>query len=267
MPIRNDTYKLINERTGDSRTIGWCEIAEYYADLYNKLDRDLAISIGNPNTSKDACLKVAQRICAEEWKTQRAREREKDREEEIAKYKKQIENDLANEVQAYKEEILYGRQPPKEKKVVHTEDSLMAQRFRRLKREWREEGKDITTTTLYHGTKETNIEAFIRNGFILPMTKGMLGAGIYLGQFEKAENYAGHNGMILKVLVMLGKCKELCDVELIEENRGFDSLHLRSGYYHGVNKGFLKNEEWVIRNPDQIKLVSFERNSHGRSWV
>lgn len=261
-------FLLVNGRTDKCRHVYWDNIAEYYSDLY-KSDREMAVSLGNPNHSDDACLKVAQKICAENWENTHDRKMRETMEKRIEEKKKKDAEEKAAAALIYAPYMPAGNYAPTKpsvpikQKIVHNEDSLMAQRFRRLKREWKEDEKTTDSITLYHGTRETNIDKFIRNGFILPMEQGMLGSGIYLGPLEKAVNYSGRSGMILKVRVMLGKCKELRDVELIENANGYDSLHMSQGHYISVNKGYLKNDEWVIRNPDQIKIISFERNRNG----
>ena len=80
----------------------------------------------------------------------------------------------------------------------------------------------------------------------------MLGRGIYLGKLCKAEGYT--DLIVLEVEVLLGNCKELAKVEKLSENGDYDSMHLAAGKAPGVRKGFLHNEEWVVRSPNQIEI-------------
>lgn len=131
--------------------------------------------------------------------------------------------------------------------------SLMWQRFESEKRKWEIAGKVIDTVRLCHGTKAKNFESIFEAGFRLSQHRGMLGRGIYVGPYRKARNYS--DGIILICEVLLGRCKELENVELLENNPGYDSMHLRAGNHSGVKGGRLRNEEWVIRHPVQVRVV------------
>lgn len=129
-------------------------------------------------------------------------------------------------------------------------------RFSSLKEEWENNNIDPNIKVLYHGTRINNIESIFHSGFKMPYYSGMLGKGIYVGKLKKAKNYAS-GGIVLIVEVMLGNCKELDDVENIDHknNYSYDSMHLKAGVHRKVYKGFLRNEEWVIRRPSQIRVV------------
>lgn len=153
----------------------------------------------------------------------------------------------------------------KSKKYIHKDFDIdyinskmpkMNKNFQMLGELWRSLQYDTNTKILYHGTDVVNINNIFNFGFRIPRYNGMLGRGIYVGQLKKAKNYA-RGGIILIVEVMLGNCKELDDVENINssKNLSYDSLHLRSGNIKSVYKGYLRNEEWIIRKPSQIRVV------------
>lgn len=139
--------------------------------------------------------------------------------------------------------------------VCREKMASMWEAFELLKMEWDELDQDTSITTLYHGTKIANIDDILVNGFRLPWGAGMLGRGIYAGTFEKARNYGK---VILVVEVMLGNCKELEgkqeDIEA-SKNAGYDSLHLGRGSYRWAWGGRIRNDEWVIRDPAQLRVV------------
>lgn len=113
-------------------------------------------------------------------------------------------------------------------------------------------GKPSNVKTLYHGTELWRIPSIVKCGLKRGGRGGMIGRGIYLGPLVKARNYT--DLIILEVKVVLGNCKELEAVELLEHNPDFDSMHLHAGVVPGVYKGFLKNEEWVVRSPAQVEI-------------
>ena len=125
-------------------------------------------------------------------------------------------------------------------------------------------------TLLYHGTSAHNVESIVEKGFVLWGAGGhgaMLGRGVYLGPLSKAQNYS--NGLILVVQVYLGNCKELTKLEDINawENRGYDSMHLPKGEYAGAFNGTVRNEEWIIRDPQLTEVVGIViKNPHNRRW-
>lgn len=125
--------------------------------------------------------------------------------------------------------------------------------FSRLQKKWEEEGKDTKIVTLYHGTSLTNINSIFAEGFRTPYSSGMLGRGVYFGRRNKARNYS--DGLVLVCEVMLGKCKELKEVEKMNDNLKYDSMHMPKGQYGKVYKGFLRNEEWVVKDPAQIRII------------
>lgn len=147
------------------------------------------------------------------------------------------------------------------KKIMFNKESLqkrmpaMWKNFEQLKRQWISEGKDPNIKILYHGTHFDNINSIFNSGFRMPNHKGMLGRGVYAGPIEKARNY-GH-GIILILETMQGNIKEIDEVEDIdsEENDEYDSLHIHAGTHSSVFKGFLKNEEWVFKNPAQVRVI------------
>ena len=61
------------------------------------------------------------------------------------------------------------------------------------------------TITMYHGTTRSNARSIQREGF-RPSSGGMLGPGVYCSRdINKARQYGGSNGVILKLEVSVGK--------------------------------------------------------------
>ena len=60
--------------------------------------------------------------------------------------------------------------------------------------------------------------------------------------------------------MVLGRCKELTKVEKfgehhLDSNMEWDSMHAAAGkVVKGVYKGFLRNEEWIVRFPQQVEI-------------
>lgn len=131
-------------------------------------------------------------------------------------------------------------------------------KFDELKELWKLCDKKDNTIRAYHGTCHENVDPIFRKGFRLPWRRGMLGRGIYVGPASKAKSYS--DGIVLVVEVILGNCKELEEIEDIESpcNKEYDSMHLGAGRRRGTWSGWLANEEWVIRNPDQLKIVGIQ---------
>lgn len=127
--------------------------------------------------------------------------------------------------------------------------------FEEKRKELIAHGKPTNTIRLYHGTKIRNIEPILLEGFKLKSYGGMLGRGVYAGKIDKAQNYS--EGLLLVVECLLGLCKEIDSVERLDDPRNvkYDSLHIGSGRRQGVYKGFLRHEEWVFRDPRQLKVV------------
>lgn len=123
--------------------------------------------------------------------------------------------------------------------------------------------------TLHHGTRNLSIVPIIREGLKLPKYYGQAnGAGIYLGNPDKAKNYASGGWswnvndpvnkfkFILQVDAILGnvfQAKELLKDKAPEyiRNNGYDSL-----YYKGFQR-----PEWTIYNPSQILIKKIIRVS------
>ena len=127
-------------------------------------------------------------------------------------------------------------------------------KLKRTIERFKKEGKPYGVTTLYHGSRLRNIPSIVRCGLRKSNSKyGMLGGGIYVGKLNKARGYS--DLIIFQVKVVLGRCKELNKVEHIGQSNGdYDSLHAKEGKIGGVFKGFLRNEEWIIRDPCQIEI-------------
>ncbi len=138
----------------------------------------------------------------------------------------------------------------KEIEIFHSMKEINA-----IAKEFKDAGKPSGINFLYHGTRVDNIENIIKKGFKLSCARkgGMLGKGIYCGEKQKARNYGD---FIFKVAVCLGNCKRLSKLEQINKQTEYDSFFAPSGTLYGVNKGFLYNSEYVIRDERQIVAVS-----------
>ena len=128
--------------------------------------------------------------------------------------------------------------------------------LKRTQEEFRLVGKPCGITKLYHGTHLWRIPSIVKRG-LLRSRGGMLGRGIYFGSIHKAEGYT--DLVILECKVILGDCNELEQVERFGRERlggklDWDSMHARQGDLPGVHKGFLRNEEWVVRYPKQVEI-------------
>jgi len=126
----------------------------------------------------------------------------------------------------------------------------------RLRRYAIQHGRDGIYRTLYHGTRVENIESIIRNGFKIKSRYGLLGSGVYFGKLEKASNFS--DLFVLEVAVVLGRCKRLVDIQKIHssENSQYDSLYLPKGKYEHAFGGLIRNEEWVVRDPNMTEVVA-----------
>ena len=111
--------------------------------------------------------------------------------------------------------------------------------------------KPSIVSVLHHGTNLRNVPSILKCGLKRSLG-GMLGQGIYLGKLQKAKNYS--DLIIFEVKVVLGCCKELVGIESLCDNEDHDSLHIKSGKTAGVYKGWLANEEWIVRYPEQVEI-------------
>jgi hypothetical protein len=118
------------------------------------------------------------------------------------------------------------------------------EKFERLK-------KPSLVSVLHHGTNLRNVPSILKRG-LRRSGGGMLGGGIYLGHLQKARNYS--DLIIFEVRVVLGRCKEIVKVESLCNNEDYDSMHISSGKVDGVYKGWLANDEWIVRYPEQIEI-------------
>jgi len=115
--------------------------------------------------------------------------------------------------------------------------------------------KPSNIITLYHGTSIYNIPSIIKRGLRPGRRGGLLGKGIYVGRKYKALHYS--DLIVFEVKVLLGNCKELEDVEELDHKKNikYDSLHIGAGQYGKVHKGFLYNEEWILRTAKQVEIT------------
>ena len=94
---------------------------------------------------------------------------------------------------------------------------------------------------LYHGMTLDIAAKVATVDHIRPSTHGELGPGVYLGGFEKAKMFASiagkrgngvlQRGVVLKLQVNLGRCKELTtnyDKAGRWRGEGYDSVHRRT---------------------------------------
>ncbi|OLQ11074.1 hypothetical protein AK812_SmicGene5138 [Symbiodinium microadriaticum] len=118
----------------------------------------------------------------------------------------------------------------------------------------REPPSSMTEIRAYHGTTIENAESIRKQGFLASST-GMLGRGVYVSRdINKVLAYAGHNGVILELRVVLGR---VCVVD----HQGHEYQRLWHGSYDTawvpskcgmVGSGV---EEGCIANPECVKLV------------
>ena len=151
--------------------------------------------------------------------------------------------------------LVRGKRTSKKSKRGYTAVTIPGhlQRFEDMKRSLARKGASADAITLYHGTKMHFVDSILQEG--LKPNSGMLGKGVYFGKPQKARNYSDF--AMFHCRVLLGRCKELERVERLETrgNEKFDSLHIGDGKKGGVFKGFLLNEEWVVRNEGQILVL------------
>jgi hypothetical protein len=139
----------------------------------------------------------------------------------------------------------------REAKLLVVDFPTRGNSLKRCQEKFHREGKPYNITTLYHGTKLRNVPSIVKCG-LKRSRSGMLGRGIYLSLLSKARNFS--DSIIFETKVILGRCKQLKKVEKMNENGEYDSLHACSGKLDGVYKGWLSNDEWCVRYPEQIEI-------------
>mmetsp|Transcript_21659 Transcript_21659/g.34744 ORF Transcript_21659/g.34744 Transcript_21659/m.34744 type:complete len:183 (-) Transcript_21659:474-1022(-) len=117
---------------------------------------------------------------------------------------------------------------------------------------------------LYHGTPIDCLVSISKCGGspLRPSTKGRLGAGVYLANYQEAVNVSKHrsNGKgicVVGVRVNLGKTKK---VGSSGDATGswqahYDSAEAMHPPWAGMKYGF---KEWCLKNPRKLRIVSVE---------
>ena len=118
---------------------------------------------------------------------------------------------------------------------------------------------------LYHGTPHTNVTDIAREGLHKGRSHCMFGAGIYLGEFKKAFDYARpflgsqtSRSYVFEVEVVLGRSYLAKKSEKFTQKQlqelGCQSVH-GSRNHTASWGGTLAQDEWVIYSPDQVLVT------------
>jgi hypothetical protein len=111
--------------------------------------------------------------------------------------------------------------------------------------------------TLFHGTRAHNIQDIAKEGLRPGRKSCMFGSGIYMGEINKAFNYAGGSEAryIIKVQAALGKVLEAEKAHTYSRRSlvhlGFDSVAGVAGRTASWG-GTLLRTEYVAYSPDQV---------------
>lgn len=111
--------------------------------------------------------------------------------------------------------------------------------------------------TLFHGTSARNIQDIAKEGLRPGRKSCMFGSGIYMGEINKAFNYAGgmHARYVIKVQTALGKVLEAEKAQKYNRGAltrlGFDSVAGIAGRTASWG-GTLSLSEWVAYSPEQV---------------
>lgn len=129
------------------------------------------------------------------------------------------------------------------------------------------------TFMLFHGTRSVNISGILRKSFILPKqlvgvstTGALLGHGIYLASdWKKSAGYTslrnsywggGSGGIVGREAFMFVCDSVMGNIYLSKQVKGYNGPP--NGYHSVFGKagvtGYLKNDEYVIYNTDQIRI-------------
>ena len=109
------------------------------------------------------------------------------------------------------------------------------------------------TITMYHGTTRSNARSIKREGF-RPSSSGMLGPGVYCSRdINKARQYGGSNGVILRLEVSVGKVYVInnrSDRNSNWQNYDYDTAWVKPGVQDS-------GEEDCVRDPGRIQVVDY----------
>lgn len=116
------------------------------------------------------------------------------------------------------------------------------------------------TITLYHATSSSAGDSIERSGRMHPGTRGKFGGGIYFARSESEARYKSNHGSgaIVKARVRMGRIKRI--------NDPYSGYHNNISYRGLKNKGYdsvigqmRSGNEYVVYNPDQVKVVGVYR--------
>lgn len=102
----------------------------------------------------------------------------------------------------------------------------------------------------YHGTSIAGAYGIAMLGFLRPAANGMLGSGVYLGDYRKAR---AHGEVVFECVVDMGEVITVTDTVKAKTIRG-DTIYCPAGARTSIST-FLRNEEWCVRDPSRITLV------------
>jgi len=110
----------------------------------------------------------------------------------------------------------------------------------------------------WHGTTEEGLTGILEGGFQISV-QGLLGPGVYVGNREKAINYArqfmGRYHVLLKVAADF---RRVIQIDEWKENprTPHDTVYCPAGTNKWAWGGGIKHEEWCVRNPADVTVLA-----------